>query len=245
MKNFCLTIQYDGSRYKGWAKQKNLENTIQGKLENIMSKLFNKNVEVLGSGRTDAGVHAKGQVCNFHVDSDLGAQEVMDYANTYLPEDIAVVDAKEASERFHARYNVGSKKYVYTIDNASKPNVFQRKYTWNIPGKLNLKAMRIAASNLVGTFDFTSFTDLTKTNKSTIKTIEKIEIEKKGDFIFISVKGDGFLYHMVRIIVGTLVEVGKGERTPESIIATLKEKSRREAGALAPAKGLCLEKVYY
>ena len=108
-----------------------------------------------------------------------------------------------------------------------------------------LKAMRIAASNLVGTFDFTSFTELTKTNKSTIKTIEKIEIEKKGDFIFISVKGDGFLYHMVRIIVGTLVEVGKGERTPESIIATLKEKSRREAGALAPAKGLCLEKVYY
>lgn len=245
MKNFCLVVQYDGSRYKGWAKQKNLDNTIQGKLENIFSKLFDKNVEVLGSGRTDAGVHAKGQVCNFHVDTDLSAKDIMDYANSYLPEDIAVIDAREAGERFHARYNVGSKKYVYTIDNSSKADVFMRKFTWHIPEKLNLKAMRAAASNLVGTFDFTSFTDVGKTNKSTVKTIDKIEIEKKGNMIIISVKGDGFLYHMVRIIVGTLVEVGKDERTPESITALIKGKSRREAGALAPAKGLCLEKVYY
>ncbi len=245
MKNFCLMVQYDGSRYKGWAKQKNLDNTIQGKLETVLSKLFEKNVEVLGSGRTDAGVHAKGQICNFHVDTNLTAEDVMEYANRYLPEDIAVISAKEASERFHARYNVGSKKYVYTIDNGKKPDVFLRKYAWSIPDKLNLKAMRNAASYLVGTLDFTSFTDNSKTNKSMVKTIEKIEIEKKGNIITVAVKGDGFLYHMVRIIVGTLVDIGLGTRTPESINATIEEKRRSEAGQLAPAKGLCLEKVYY
>ena len=247
IKNYKIIISYDGSRYDGWQKQANTENTIQGKLEMILAKMTGLDfVQVDGSGRTDAGVHARGQVANFKIDTALSAQEVMDYLNHYLPEDIGVTSIQEVPERFHSRLSAKGKTYCYRIWNSSLPCVFERRYVYELPEQLDLDAMRAAASCFVGKHDFKAFTSNKKSKKSTVRTIDAIQIENVGKEIVITYSGDGFLYHMVRILTGTLIEVGLGQRSPASVGALLAQNAARElSGVLVPAKGLCLVEVRY
>ncbi|MDE6618886.1 MAG: tRNA pseudouridine(38-40) synthase TruA [Lachnospiraceae bacterium] len=247
MKNFKITVQYEGTRYQGWQRQDSTGNTIQGKLETILAKMTGRDfVQVDGSGRTDAGVHALGQVANFKIDTERSAQEVMDYMNQYLPEDIGVISIQEMPERFHSRLNAKGKTYRYRIWNSKLPCVFERRYVYELPQQLDLDAMKAAAGYFVGTHDFKAFTSNKKSRKSTVRTIDGIQIEKPGNEVVITYSGDGFLYHMVRILTGTLIEVGLGQRTPESIVELLGDNAARDlSGALAPAKGLCLVEVRY
>ncbi len=245
MRNIKLLIAYDGSRYNGWQRQENTENTIQGKLETLLSKMTGKMVEIHGSGRTDAGVHAKGQVANFHTDTKMTTEEIKEYMNEYLPMDIAVLEVKDAAERFHSRLNVKRKTYCYHIWNSQVPNVFARKYSYQVPEPLDLEGMKKAASYLLGTHDFKSFCARKKMKKSTVRMIESIDFQKEGEMIRITYRGNGFLYNMVRILTGTLIEVGKGERQPEEMKEILESQERAKAGFTAPAQGLFMERVDY
>lgn len=246
MRNFKIIIQYEGTRYQGWQRQDSTENTIQGKFEAILAKMTGLGfVQIDGSGRTDAGVHARGQAANFKIDTDMTAAEVMDYINRYLPEDIGVISIKEMPERFHSRLNAKGKTYRYRIWNSPLPCVFERRYVYEFPDRLDMDAMRRAASYLVGKHDFKAFTSNKKSKKSTVRTIDSIGIEKDGNELVLTYSGDGFLYHMVRILTGTLIEVGLHQRTPESMTALLEHGTRDLSGALAPAKGLCLMEVRY
>ena len=194
--NYKAVLQYDGTRYRGWQTQGNTDNTIQGKLETLLTKMAGEPVEVNGSGRTDAGVHAAGQVISFRCKTKESPEEICRYMNEYLPEDIAVLTVEEAAPRFHARLNAVRKTYVYRIWNAPVKNVFRRRFTTWIQKPLDLDAMEQAATLLCGTHDYRAFCSLKKFKKSTVRTIEKIEIGKMGQEIRISYTGDGFLYHM-------------------------------------------------
>lgn len=255
MRNFMLILQYEGTRYQGWQRQESTENTIQGRLEALLSKMTGQKVEVQGSGRTDAGVHALGQVANFHADTQMQIQEMIKYINFYLPEDIAVISMQEVPERFHSRLNAKGKCYCYRVNNGQVPHVFDRRYTHVVEEMLDMEAMRRAARYLVGTHDFKAFTSNKRSKKSTIRTIDEIQIEKntgmsmtirgEQDEICFTYRGNGFLYHMVRIMTGTLLEVGMHKRKPEDIADILSSGLREKAGELAPAKGLTLMEVYY
>ena len=247
MRNFKIIIQYEGTRYQGWQRQDSTGNTIQGKLEAILAKMTGLHfVQVDGSGRTDAGVHALGQVANFKIDTKLPAAAVMDYINQYLPEDIGVIAIEEMPERFHSRLNAKGKTYCYRIWNEKLPCVFLRRYVYEVPEPLDLDAMRTAAACLVGTHDFKAFTSNKKSRKSTIRTMDAILIDKEGSEVVITYSGDGFLYHMVRILTGTLIEAGLGQRDPASVKTLLeKDATRHLSGVLVPAKGLCLMEVRY
>ena len=245
MRNIRLLLQYEGTRYQGWQKQQSTENTIQGKLEALLTRMCGETIEIQGSGRTDAGVHALGQVANFHTNCDMTEEEMLTYINQYLPEDIAVISLTEAAPRFHSRLNACGKHYEYKVINSSLPNVFQRRYALMVPEKLDVEAMRQGAAYLLGEHDFKSFTSAKKGKKSTVRRIDEISILEKDDLIFFRFKGSGFLYHMIRIIMGTLLEIGKGERTPESIPEIMAALDREKAGALVPAKGLTLVEVYF
>ena len=245
MRNIKLLLQYEGTRYQGWQRQTASDNTIQGKLETLLSKMCGETIEISGSGRTDAGVHALGQVANFHTGSTMSEKEMLDYCNRYLPEDIAVIELKEAAPRFHSRLNAKGKRYCYRVINSDIPNVFWRRYAQEVPEILDVDAMREAAKLLCGEHDFKSFTSTKKSKKSTIRRIDEITIEKEGDLITFVFTGSGFLHHMVRILMGTLLEVGMGKRTPESIPETINAGSREAAGPLVPAKGLTLVEVFY
>lgn len=244
-KNIKLWVQYDGTRYHGWQKQGNTDLTIQGKLEKIFSVLSGKVTEVHGSGRTDEGVHALEQIANVRLDTQLSPQGIKEYANRYLPEDIAVLKAEEVSERFHSRLNAVSKTYLYQIETGAKKDVFLRKYYYGIGKSLNIEQMRQAAEFLVGEHDFKSFCSNKRMKKSTIRTILSIEIEEDGSRLMLRYRGNGFLQQMVRIMTGTLIEVGLGQRRPESVKDILKAHDRQAAGFTAPAEGLFLEQVYY
>lgn len=246
MRNFKIIIQYEGTRYQGWQRQDSTENTIQGRLERLLGKMTGKGfVQVDGSGRTDSGVHALGQTANFKLDTDMSAQEIMDYINRYLPEDIGVISIEEVGERFHSRLNAKGKTYVYRIWNSVIPCVFERRYVYELAEPLDVEKMRAAARRLVGRHNFKAFTSAKKSKKSTVRTIEAIDIEKRGQEVVITYSGDGFLYHMARIITGTLIEVGLGKKRAEDIEGLLENGAREDAGALAPAKGLCLVEVRY
>ena len=247
MRNFKIIIQYESTRYQGWQRQDSTGNTIQGKLEAILAKMTGLHfVQVDGSGRTDAGVHALGQVANFKIDTKLPAAAVMDYINQYLPEDIGVIAIEEMPERFHSRLNAKGKTYCYRIWNEKLPCVFLRRYVYELPEPLDLDAMRTAAACLVGTHDFKAFTSNKKSRKSTIRTMDAILIDKEGSEVVITYSGDGFLYHMVRILTGTLIEAGLGQRDPASVKTLLeKDATRHLSGVLVPAKGLCLMEVRY
>lgn len=244
-QNYKLTIQYDGTRYKGWQSQKSTDITIQGKLNDVFSKLEGKPVEVQGSGRTDAGVHAVGQTTSVHLSVDMPIAQIMEYVNHYLPEDIGVVAMEEAPDRFHARLSAVRKTYVYRIFNSSLPNVFERKWMYTIEKTLDIEAMRKAAEYLTGTYDFAAFCTNHGKKKSTVRTIYQIEILKEKEEVDIRITGNGFLHNMVRIIVGTLTEVGQGKRKPEEMQAILNTKKRENAGITMPAKGLTLQSVEY
>lgn len=244
MRNLRLDICYDGSRYRGWQRLTGVDNTIQGKLEKALSGILGESVEVSGSGRTDAGAHAVGQVANFHCESALPAGEILMQLRRYLPEDIGIYSCQEVHPRFHARLNAKTKTYRYRIWNSTEPCVFQRRYVTVISETLDVTAMKRAAEYFIGEHDFSAFCAAKGKKKSSVRKICRFEIEKTGDELCFTVTGNGFLYNMVRIMVGTLVEVGLGLREPENIVK-LFGGLRSDAGRLMSAQGLCLMEVTY
>lgn len=246
MINYKIVIAYDGTRYNGFQRQsKHPEKTIQGKIEYVLSQLFEEDIQIIGSGRTDAGVHSKGQVCNFHTNKQLSEEHILNYMRQYLPQDIAILKLTIASERFHSRYNVVSKCYSYTVDNGFFPDPFKIRFAYHVPEKLDVKAMQKASELLLGEHDFKAFTSLKSKTKSTIRIIKRIDIIEEGNQIRFIYEGNGFLQHMVRILTGTLLEVGLGQRQISSISDLLANQTRSEAGPKAPPHGLCMEKVTY
>ena len=255
MRNFKMLLQYEGTRYQGWQKQTGTDNTIQGKLETLLFKMTGKKTEVQGSGRTDAGVHALGQVANFHVNTKMGVDEMMEYMNFYVPDDIAVISLTEDPERIHSRLNDKGKTYCERVIHAGVPHVFDRRYAHMVEAELDIDRMKKGAEYLVGTHDFKAFTSNKRSKKSTVRTISEIRIERKvsasmgmlgeADEIRFLYSGNGFLYHMARIITGTLLEVGTHERKPEEVAEILRHGLREHAGELVPAKGLTLMEVRY
>lgn len=260
MANYRFLIQYEGTRYSGWQKLGGKEQTIQGKLENILEKMTGEPVAVIGSGRTDAGVHAKGQVANAHFATNLSENDILRYINEYLPEDIAVLEVTRVSDEFHSRYHAVEKCYLYRISTAPVPDVFQRRYVYEYGKKhleqgekrkaeegrkLDLQAMKEAAKLLVGEHDFQSFCGRKIKKKSTVRNIYSIEIEEAEGEIRFCYRGNGFLFHMIRIMTGTLLEVGEGRRKPEDMRGILASGERQNAGETVPAKGLTLLWVKY
>lgn len=243
-QNYKMLIAYDGTRYYGWEHQPNTDMTIQGKLERALSRMTGAPVNVIGAGRTDAGVHAKGMTANAHFDTSMTDDETCAYLNRYLPDDICVCEVKRASERFHSRYNALGKTYRYTCYVGGLKPVFNRKYVYTTE-RPDIEKMRKAAEYLKGTHDFASFCSNPKMKKSTVRQVDKIDITQSGAYLNLTYHGTGFLQHMVRILTGTLLETGYGLRTPESMEELLAAKSRALAGFTAPAQGLCLIKVDY
>lgn len=244
MRNLRLDICYDGTRYRGWQRLPGKDDTIQGKLETVLSRILGEPIEISGSGRTDAGVHARRQVANFHCESTMAAPEILENLRRYLPEDIGIYSCRDVSERFHARLNAKEKTYCYRVWNSEMPCVFDRRFVAVMPETLDISAMEQAARYLMGQHDFAAFCGNAKMKKSTVRYIRDLTVTRQGNEVRITVTGNGFLHNMVRILVGTLVEVGRGEREPDSIPQLFGGK-RAEAGFLAPPQGLCLMEVYY
>lgn len=244
MRNLRLDICYDGTRYKGWQRLAGTENTIQSKLEQTLSRLLDEPIEVSGSGRTDAGTHAKGQVVSFHCQSKMPCEEILASLQMYLPEDIGVYSCKNVSPRFHARLNAKTKTYRYRVWNSNMPCVFDRRYVHIDRRELSVENMQNAAEQFLGTHDFSAFCGNKKMKKSTVRTIHSFRIIRTDNEIVFEVCGNGFLQHMVRIMVGTLLEVGCGERQVDCI-NTLFGAERSMAGPAVPAQGLCLMEVTY
>lgn len=244
MRNLRLDLCYDGTRYRGWQRLPGREDTIQGKLETCLSRILGEQIEVSGSGRTDAGVHARGQVANFHCESKQPCGEILENLRRYLPEDIGIYSCKDVSSRFHARLNAREKTYCYRIWNSKLPCVFERRYVTVLPEALDVGAMERAAGQLVGEHDFSAFCGNAKMKKSTVRLLRSITINREGEELVLRFTGNGFLQNMVRILTGTLIEVGRGQRKAESIPDLFGGK-REAAGFLAPAQGLCLEEVVY
>lgn len=242
--NYKMLIQFEGTRYLGWQKQKTGVQTIQGKIETILEKLFGEEVQAIGCSRTDSGVHAITYTANFKA-CDMEINDIKKYFKQYLPEDIVIKELKKVNDRFHARYNAKSKSYIYKIDNSSYGDVFQKKYAWHIDKELNIQKMIDASKHLIGTHDFRAFTNKSK-NKNTVRTINDITIEKAADNVIIKVTGESFLLNMVRIIVGTLVEFGMNpNKVTEDVIEILESGDRNLAGERAVAKGLYLLETHY
>lgn len=244
MKRILLDISYDGTAYSGWQVQPNAV-TVQQVLQDSLYKLLGKEIAVTGCSRTDAGVHARQFCCHIDCDDSLPESTFLRGLNSYLPNDIAVNACKEVASHFHARYDAKGKTYVYTILNTSKKSVFKSRYTWQIERPLDIEKMNIFCKQIIGTHDFYAFSSSGRTVENTVRTISECYVQKRDDEVILSVTGDGFLYNMVRIIVGTAVAVSDGKIDPLCIEEILKSKKRELAGMTAPAKGLFLEKVYY
>ena len=245
MPNYKLTIQYEGTRYKGWQEQKTTDATIQGKLQRVLERMSGEKIDLQGSGRTDAGVHARAQVAHFHMKALGDVEEIKAYLNEYLPEDIAVLKVERVDERFHSRLNARSKTYEYRICKDGKPDVFERRYVTPIEETLDVNAMRQAAQYLEGTHDFKAFCGNRRMKKSTVRILFQIDITETEREIRLRFTGSGFLQNMVRILTGTLVEVGLKKRKPEEMEEILASGDRQQAGVLMPAKGLTLIEVVY
>jgi tRNA pseudouridine38-40 synthase len=251
MRNIKLTIEYDGTNFNGWQVQAKGHRTVQGEIEKALRKIFKRKIRLVGSGRTDSGVHALGQVANFKTASKITTVEIQNAINSNTGKDLTVLNVEDVPINFHAQYSTKDKTYCYCILNRKAPCAQQRFFCLHIPQKLNLTAIRREAKALIGRKDFRSFMAMdpakrdTIETKNTVRTIKRLEIRKKGDFIYIIIEANGFLYKMVRNIVGTLVEIGLG-RLPEGCINTiLRKKDRKFAGNTALAKGLCLDNVTY
>ncbi len=242
--NYKLEICYDGSRYFGWERQPGRE-TIQGKLEAVLSRLAGTGVEVIGAGRTDAGVHAKAMIAPAHFDTDLSCGEIRAYLHRFLPDDISVTGVSIASERFHARYKAVGKLYTYTCYIGDAKPVFTRRYVTVLDRVPDLEAMRKAAAFLAGEHDFKAFCSNPNMKKTTVRTVDSIEIVRSRNRLYFNFHGNGFLQNMVRILTGTLLEVGFGRLKPEDVKEILEKRDRKLAGPTAPAQGLCLMKVDY
>lgn len=243
-RNYRLKLAYDGTRYRGWQRLPQAETTVQGKLEAVLTGIFGTAVEVQGSGRTDAGVHARAQIVSFHA-PERPTVQLLAELRRYLPEDIGALALEYAPPRFHARLSATEKTYVYRIWNSAEPDVFERRWRVQMPQKFDLQAMRRGAALLVGTHDFRTFCANRQLKKSSVRTLRRCEIVRDGQELRFELTADGFLYHMARIIVGTLLEIGEGKRAPEEIPGLLERRVRAEAGYTVPAKGLCLMEVCY
>lgn len=243
--NYRLTLSYDGTKYNGWQRLGNTDNTIQNKVETVLSRLLDQKIEVSSSGRTDAGVHARKQVCSFRAETMLTCEELLGEIRRYLPQDIGALDLAPASPRFHARLNSTGKTYLYRIWTSETPNVFERNYLYVYTIPLDVEAMKTAAAFLCGEYDFSSFTSAKQMKKSAVRRIDSIVIQQKGEELQLYFSGNGFLYHMVRILTGTLLEVGTGKRVPADLPGILASRDREQAGFLVPAKGLILWDVQY
>lgn len=243
-KNYKFVIAYDGTRFFGWEHQPDKE-TIQGKLEAVLERLQGRPVDLIGAGRTDAGVHARAMVASVRLDVRRSPEEIRDYMNRYLPDAIAVREVKEASDRFHARYNALGKTYRYTCFIGPVKPVFDRKYVTLLDFSPDIAKMRRAAEILQGEHDFRAFCGNPRMKKSTVRLVDSITVVRQRDRIVFTFHGTGFLQNMVRILVGTLLEVGRGTRQPEDMPALLEARDRRLAGPTAPPEGLCLMKVDY
>ena len=246
MPNYKLTLEYDGSNFNGWQVQSRGERTIQGEIEKALKTIFSASIRVIGSGRTDSGVHALGQVAHFTSKKEKTTDEICRALNANLPNDIAIKHVEKVKDSFHAQYSAKSKTYVYTIlTRPSRSAIFTKAL--HFPYTLNLRAMREEAKSFVGRHDFKSFagTDPSKKEKDTVRTVKRVDIKKQGDFVTITVEGNGFLYKMVRNIVGALLSVGSGKLEKGSVKAILAKKDRRVAPMTAKAHGLCLLEVKY
>ena len=244
MRNYKLTLSYDGSRYRGWQRQGNTGNTIQEKLETTLSRILEQPIEAAGSGRTDAGVHARMQTVSFRAETGLAPEEILTLLRRCLPEDIGAEALETAPPRFHARLSCTGKSYLYRVWNSAAPCVFQRKYVSRVPEPLDIEAMRAAAGRLLGEHDFAAFATV-RGKKSTVRRLDAIDISRDGHEVHILLSGNGFLYNMARIITGTLLEVGAGRMEPGEIPAILDSRDRRRAGPTAEAKGLWLWETRY
>ncbi|MBI5144537.1 MAG: tRNA pseudouridine(38-40) synthase TruA [Candidatus Omnitrophica bacterium] len=246
MRNIKLAIQYDGTNYAGWQFQKNAK-AIQEVIEARLKKLTGDNVNLIGSGRTDAGVHAKGQIANFKTGSLLPIKNIQKGLNTILPKDIVITKIEEAALDFNSQRAARSKMYRYAISPGDFVDPFIRRFTARCQYRLSIGYMKRGARYLLGRHDFRSFQtkDEGNSKNSAIRTVREIRIEKEGRLVYIYIEADGFLYNMARSIVGTLIEVGRGKIAPDRIRDILSKKDRRFCGPTAPAKGLCLMKVGY
>jgi tRNA pseudouridine38-40 synthase len=248
LRNIRLTIEYDGSGFSGWQAQSNIKKfrTVQEEIERSAARLFGKKIKLTGAGRTDSGVHAEAQSANFKIDSALPLKNIVKGLNSYLPDDIAVISAEDAPLKFHSRFDAKEKLYRYTIINRKTRSPLLRKYAAACFYDLDIKAMKKAAGYLVGKKDFRSFQAADKKDRSSVRHIKRLDIIQKGNSVIeINIQADGFLYNMVRNIAGTLIDVGRGRISPDSIKDILKKRQRTAAGQTAPAKGLCLIKIFY
>lgn len=247
VRNIKLVIEYDGSRYDGWQKQtgnpKSL--TVQDKVESVLSKMENEQITLIGAARTEAGVHAYGQIANFNTNSDMKLYEIKHYLNRFLPRDIAVLEVAEVPERFHSSFNVKAIQYEYKISMGEVASVFERKYNYYSFHKLDILKMKQAAQHLIGKHDFKAFSDNKRMKKSTERTINKIDIYSDINEITITIEADDFWPNMARIIIGTLIEIGDDTMKPDYMLEILNSKDREKAGAIAEAKGLFLQDIIY
>ena len=244
MRNIKLLIEYDGTEYHGWQKQPNIL-TVQETIEIAINKITNEEVTLFGSGRTDKGVHARGQVANFHTNTRIPGDKFRDALNCVLPDDISIRLSEEVDKSFHSRYCAIGKEYRYLIYNNKVRSPIYRKYSYHVPFNLDMTLMKEAAKNFIGTHDFKAFMSSGSSVKDTVRTIHNISLEKNSDMIELKVSGNGFLYNMVRIIAGTLIDIGNGKIDCNSICNIIKFKDRNKAGHTAPPQGLYLEKVLY
>ena len=246
-RTFKLTLEYDGSGFRGWQIQAQGERTVQGEFEKVLAKVFKQKTPAIASGRTDSGVHALGQAVSFKAKTRMTPVQVQKALNAYLPLDMAVLEAKAVGANFHAQYSAKKKTYRYTVLNRDHRSAFWRQRAYFYPHRLNIAAMRQATKFLVGKHDFKSFQahDPLRADRNTVRTVKGVSVAKQGDFIHIEVIANGFLYKMVRNMVGTLLAVGSGRIKPAYVQALLKGKDRSIAPETAPAHGLCLMSVQY
>jgi len=247
MRNIKLVLEYDGSRYDSWQKQPSILKsiTVQDKLESVLSKMENEPISLIGAARTEAGVHAYGQIANFITSSDMKLFEIKHYLNRFLPRDIAVLEVAEVPDKFHSSFNAKAFRYVYKISMGEVASVFERKYNYYSFHKLDILKMKQAAKHLIGKHDLKAFSDNKRMKKSTERTINKIDIYSDINEIVITIEADDFWPNMARIIVGTLIEIGDGTMEPDYMVEILESKDREKAGATAEARGLFLEEVLY
>jgi tRNA pseudouridine38-40 synthase len=244
MRNIKLTIEYDGKGFGGWQKQPNKLN-IQGEIERAIEEITGEKIDLIGSGRTDSGVNSLGQVANFKTNSQIDIEKIPYAINSKLKKSIVITNAEEVHERFHSRYSVHSKKYRYTINNSKFGTAIYRDMEYHFPMKLDEAKMQEAAKYFEGEHDFKAFKASGTSSKSSVRTIYKADVKREGDRVYIELTGNGFLYNMVRIISGTLLDVGIGKIRPEEIKDIIESKDRSKSGKTLPARGLCLVEVTY
>lgn len=244
MRNIKLTLEFDGTRYAGWQRQIN-GIAVEQRVREAIKKLTGEKPDLIGCSRTDAGVHARRYVCSFKTESSIPAERMKFALNNILAEDIVVLESEEAYGEFHARFSAKGKRYTYMICNREMPAAIGRNYVYYYKRPLNTDRMEAAAPYLIGKHDFSSFKNSNSGVHSSVRTIYDLAVSRDGNIITISVTGDGFLYNMVRIIAGTLIEIGLGDISPDEMKTILEAKDRSMAGRTAPASGLCLEEVFY